>query len=109
MLVVDSPLVGRFRVLGEAPPDGDAVTVALRPEKIALGREPAADADNRHEGVVREIAYLGGLSLYRVELPSGALLRVSLPNAARLAGSSFARGERVYLSWPAASAMVLPE
>jgi putrescine transport system ATP-binding protein len=59
--------------------------------------------------VVREIAYLGGLSLYRVELRSGAILRVSLPNTVRLAGPSFARGDRVHLSWPAASAVVLPE
>ena len=109
ILVIDSPSVGRFRVLGAGLPAGETVTVALRPEKIALGPVPAPGADNGHEGVVREIAYLGGLSLYRVELPSGAILRVSLPNTARLAGPSFARGDRVHLSWPAAAAVVLPE
>jgi putrescine transport system ATP-binding protein len=108
-LVIDAPAIGEFRVRGPALPPGAAVTVALRPEKIVLGRASAADGDNRHEGVVREIAYLGSLSLYRVELPSGALLRVSLPNTARLAGPSFARGERVHLSWPAEAAVVLPE
>jgi putrescine transport system ATP-binding protein len=108
-LMVESPAFGRFRVLGDAPPGDAAVTVALRPEKIALGHEPAVEADNRHEGIVREIAYLGGLSLYRVELPSGAILRVSLPNTARLADPAFARGDRVHLAWPAAAGMVLPE
>jgi putrescine transport system ATP-binding protein len=108
-LVVESSAIGRFRVLGAAPPAHGAVTVALRPEKIALGREPGIAADNCHEGVVREIAYLGGLSLYRVELPSGAVLRVSLPNTARLAGPPFARGQRVHLSWPASAGVVLPE
>jgi putrescine transport system ATP-binding protein len=108
-LVIDSPAIGGFRVRGLALPPGAAITVALRPEKIALGRAPGADGDNRHEGVVREITYLGGLSLYRVELPSGALLRVSLPNTARLAGPPFARGERVHLAWPAEAGVVLPE
>jgi putrescine transport system ATP-binding protein len=108
-LVVASPSVGSFRVLGPALPTGTVITAALRPEKIALGRAPTPEGDNRHEGVVREIAYLGGLSLYRVELRSGAILRVSLPNTVRLAGPSFARGDRVHLSWPAASAVVLPE
>ncbi len=108
-LDIDSPAFGRFRVRGPALPLDAAVTVALRPEKIALGRAPGPDGDNLHDGVVREIAYLGGISLYRVELPSGALLRVSLPNTARLAGPPFARGERVFLSWPAAAAVVLPE
>jgi putrescine transport system ATP-binding protein len=108
-LVVASPSVGSFRILGPALPTGTLITAALRPEKVTLGRAPTPDDDNRHEGVVREIAYLGGLSLYRVELPSGAILRVSLPNTARLAGPFFARGDRVHLSWPAASAVVLPE
>jgi putrescine transport system ATP-binding protein len=108
-LVVESPAIGRLRVLGTAPPAGGAVTVALRPEKIALGGEPGTEADNRHQGIIREIAYLGGLSLYRVELPSGAVLRVSLPNTTRLAGPAFARGDRVHLSWPAAAGVVLPE
>jgi putrescine transport system ATP-binding protein len=107
-LVVDTQAAGMLRVAGEARPQGAAVTIALRPEKIALGRAPLPGAENRHEGVVREIAYLGGLSLYRVELPSGAVLRVSLPNATRLAGG-FARGERVFLSWPEDAGVVLPE
>jgi putrescine transport system ATP-binding protein len=108
ILVIDSSAIGGFRVRGSARLPG-AVTVALRPEKIALGRAPRADGDNRHEGVVREVAYLGSLSLYRIELPSGTLLRVSLPNTARLAGPPFSRGERVHLSWPAEAGVVLPE
>jgi putrescine transport system ATP-binding protein len=107
-LVVETPAAGMLRVAGDGLPQGAAVTIALRPEKIALGRTPLSGAGNRHEGVVREIAYLGGLSLYRVELPSGAVLRVSLPNATRLAGG-FARGERVFLSWPEDAGVVLPE
>jgi putrescine transport system ATP-binding protein len=108
-LVVETPAAGMLRVAGDGLPPGAAVTIALRPEKIALGRTPLSGAGNRHEGVVREIAYLGGLSLYRVELPSGAVLRVSRPNMARLAGPDFARGEPVFLSWPDDAGVLLPE
>jgi len=109
-LIVDSPEVGTLRVAGAGPSPGATMTIALRPEKIVLGREPAAAASpNQHDGIVREIAYLGGLSLYRIELPSGAMLRASVPNTARLAGASFARGDRVLLSWPVAAGLVLPE
>jgi putrescine transport system ATP-binding protein len=107
--VVDTPAAGMLRVAGDGLPPGTAVTIALRPEKIALGRTPLSGAGNRHEGIVREIAYLGGLSLYRVELQSGAVLRVSLPNTARLAAPGLARGEHVFLSWPPDAGVLLPE
>ena len=108
-LIVDSPEVGTLRVAGAAPSPGATMTIALRPEKIVLVRGPAAASPNQHDGIVREVAYLGGLSLYRIELPSGAMLRASVPNTARLAGASFARGDRVLLSWPVAAGLVLPE
>jgi putrescine transport system ATP-binding protein len=108
-LIVDSPEVGTLRVAGAAPPPGATMAIALRPEKIVLGRGPAAASPNQHDGIVREIAYLGGLSLYRIELPSGAMLRASVPNTARLAGASFARGDRVLVSWPVTAGLVLPE
>ena len=42
-------------------PAGSPVSVAIRPEKIALSKDPVADGDgrNRTTGIVREIAYLG--------------------------------------------------
>jgi putrescine transport system ATP-binding protein len=108
-LIVDSPEVGTLRVTGAAPPSGATMAIALRPEKIVLGRGPAPASPNQHDGIVREVAYLGGLSLYRIELPSGAMLRASAPNTERLAGPSFARGDRVLLSWPVTAGLVLPE
>jgi putrescine transport system ATP-binding protein len=107
-LVIDSPEVGTLIVDHDAAPPRAALTVALRPEKIALGTVPPIGAENRHEGIVREIAYSGGLSLYRIELASGAVLRASLPNTERLAGPPFARGDRVFLSWPPSAGLVLP-
>jgi putrescine transport system ATP-binding protein len=57
------------------------VGVAIRPEKIKLSRRgPASDAIdaqaiNRLEGVVTEVSYLGGLTIYKVKLDTGAVLR----------------------------------
>lgn len=88
---------------------GNSVTVAVRPEKILLAREAPAAAHNRVQGILREVAYFGGLSVYRVELASGLMLRASLPNTERLASPDFVRDQPVWLSWTGAAAMVLPE
>ena len=109
-LVLESAAVGTLvtePVAGVAV--GDAVTVALRPEKIALGLAPPETPHNRAAGTVREVAYLGGLSLYRVELGNGIVLRATLPNAARLTTPVFARGQSVHLSWSPSCVMVLTE
>ncbi len=109
-LTIVSPQIGSFEVAG-APdrPDGTAAVVALRPEKIAMSRTPPAGAANCRSGTVREIAYLGGVSLYRVEVAAGCLLRVSLANSERRVAAPFERGEPVFLSWAPASGLVLPE
>src|SRR4051812_37961707 len=66
------------------------VCVAIRPEKVKLSRRgPATDAVNTHainrlEGVVTDVSYLGGVTTYRVRLDSGAVLRSSMANTARL-------------------------
>jgi putrescine transport system ATP-binding protein len=109
-LVIDSPDAGPLRVSSTPPTaDGTAVIVALRPEKIAMHREPAPRDDNRCAGIIQEVAYLGGFSIYRVALQSGAVLKVSLPNADRQAATQFTRDEPVFLSWRADAGLVLVE
>ena len=80
------------------------VCVAIRPEKVKLSRRgPAADslhahAINRLEGVVTEVGYLGGLTTYRVKLDSGAVLRSSMANTARLDIDAYSTGQHV-VAW----------
>ena len=46
---------------------GDTVWLALRPEKVRIAREPPATAaENCVAGKVRDIGYLGDLSIYKV-------------------------------------------
>jgi putrescine transport system ATP-binding protein len=83
------------------PVADDAICVAIRPEKIKLSRRgPAVDlvnsgAMNSLEGVVSDIGYLGGMSVYRVQLDRGAILRVALANTARLDVDAYSVGQRV--------------
>ncbi|WP_284164885.1 ABC transporter ATP-binding protein [Frigidibacter sp. SD6-1] len=69
-------------VPGLAP--GQALTLAVRPEKLAISRERPA-AGNAVRGVVSDVGYFGKDSLYKVRLPSGAVLSAHSANARRAA------------------------
>jgi putrescine transport system ATP-binding protein len=90
---------------------GMALWVALRPEKLTLQRGAEADpagesGSNWARGRVHEIAYLGGQSLFQVQLESGRQVRVALTNRSRQPQESFAPGDAVLLQWDGASAVV---
>jgi putrescine transport system ATP-binding protein len=80
------------------------VSVAIRPEKVKLSRRgPAPNADNAHainrlEGVVTDVSYLGGITTYKVKLESGATLRSSMANTARLDIDAYSVTQRV-VAW----------
>jgi putrescine transport system ATP-binding protein len=88
-----------------APPDA-ALWVAIRPEKMALQRERPQASDNWARGTVKEIAYMGDLSIYVVRLDSGRDVRVTQTNSARKAGESFTWDDEVYLLWDSAAPVV---
>ena len=95
--------------------DGATVWAAIRPEKISISREPPASAadpglpENAVRGTVREIAYMGDMSIYLVQIASGKMLRVTLPNTTRGTERPLAREESVWLSWHGSSPVVLTE
>jgi len=82
------------------------VWVAIRPEKINLSRE-ASSGENVVKGIVKEIAYMGDMSIYLVQIETGKTVRVTIPNVARHADDRITWDETVYLSWHAASPVVL--
>jgi putrescine transport system ATP-binding protein len=88
--------------------EGQKVTLALRPEKIAILRERPSGG-NVVEGVVKDLAYFGKDSLYRITLPSGMLVQVHAVNTRR--GDEADRvadwHDRVWLSFDPGSAIVL--
>ncbi|MBY6186755.1 polyamine ABC transporter ATP-binding protein [Marinobacter hydrocarbonoclasticus] len=87
--------------------EGMALMVAVRPEKVALTRQRPADADNACQGVVEDIAYLGGQSIYHVRLPSGIKVTATKPNVDRLRNGQPVWEETVWLSWQSDACVVL--
>jgi putrescine transport system ATP-binding protein len=92
-----------------------AVTVAIRPEKVKLSRRgPASDAANsqainRLEGVVTDVGYLGGSTVYKIKLDSGAVVRSSMANTARMDRDTYSVGQRVVAWFTPDDCMVLEQ
>ena len=100
-----------------SPPDA-TVWVAVRPEKINISRQPPTPAGGTHQpeagqgenvvqGTVKEIAYMGDMSIYLVRIGSGKTIRVTIPNVARHTEDRITWDETVYVSWHAESPVVL--
>jgi putrescine transport system ATP-binding protein len=112
VITVDVPILGQ-QITARAVEGlqvGQSVSLALRPEKIAISRVPVEGA-NVIAGEVKDLAYFGKDSLYRIALPSGALISVHAVNANR--GAEEARvadwNDKVWLSFAPASAILLTE
>ncbi len=86
---------------------GTKIAIAIRPEKIRLC-DQASGAENKLQGKVKDVAYIGDVSTYSVLLANGHALRVQSTNAKRGAATP-AEGAELWLSWDAADAVVIPE
>ena len=85
---------------------GQAATLAIRPEKIAISRE-MPDARNRVQGKILDIGYLGNLSTYHVELLGGPVVKCEVGNRSRLSRRDFTWEDQVWLSWSDTAGLVL--
>ncbi len=110
--LVESAAIGKLRVAPPvAAPIGSAVCLAVRPEKLRLSRErpagAAENAENNVPGEVSDIGYLGDLSVYKVRLAGGAIVKVALANVSRIAAQPIAIGDPVWLTFAADAALIL--
>ncbi|MFZ1471246.1 MAG: ABC transporter ATP-binding protein [Paracoccaceae bacterium] len=108
-LLLDVPALGGAVTARPQPGlvERQAVTLALRPEKLRLTKD-RPEGPNVFEGMVKDLAYFGKDSLYRITLNSGALVQAHAVNASR--GDDVARADwddQVFLSFDPASAIVL--
>ncbi|MGY3583329.1 putrescine transport system ATP-binding protein [Bradyrhizobium sp. USDA 4341] len=115
-LTVSTAEAGTLAVSELWPPvTKEVVSVAIRPEKVKLSRRaPALDAGasqtiNRLEGVVTDVNYLGGVTSYRVKLETGAVVRSSMANTARLDVDAYLAGQRVVAWFTADDCLVLEQ
>jgi putrescine transport system ATP-binding protein len=98
-LLVDD--IGRFVV-------GQRVWVALRPEKIRLSKQPAADGGcNQLRGTVHQLGYLGNRCTYQIKTAGGKLVTVFAQNERRSAEWSIDWCDEVYIVWRPDAAVLL--
>jgi putrescine transport system ATP-binding protein len=104
-LMIATKDAGTIAVAQPAQPISKSlVCIAIRPEKVKLSRRgPASDGGNAHsinrlEGVVTDVSYLGGVTSYKVKLDSGAVLRSSMANTARIDIDAYHASQRV-VAW----------
>ncbi len=89
--------------------EGMAVTVAVRPEKIRLQRDPPADANNRVKGTIRDLSYFGSFTVYHIEREGGAKLKISQSNVDRHRDDELTWGDEVWAHWTPLSQVVLTQ
>jgi len=89
--------------------EGETLTLGLRPEKVALLRDrpEGAEGGNILSGQVKDLAYFGKDSLYRITLPGGGLLSVHAVNARRGAENRPDWYDSVHLAFDPSSVILL--
>ena len=90
--------------------EGMSLSVAVRPEKISLQRDPPADAHaphNRVQGTVKDLSYFGSFTVYHLTLASGATLKVSQANTERHVDGALSWGDRAWAHWSPSAHVVL--
>jgi putrescine transport system ATP-binding protein len=108
-VLVDSPEIGGELYVTHAveAPVGSYVKVAIRPEKVMMTTSAPSSKRNMTKGIVKDIGYLGDVSIYHVELQSGKIVLATQPNLVRLAERPVTWEDQVYLSWRAENSIVL--
>jgi len=87
---------------------GQRVTLALRPEKLGISKD-LPEAANALKGKVIDIAYLGNLSTYHVELANGTMVKAQLANTRRVAQRDITWEDEVWISFRGTAGVVLSE
>ncbi|MFD2853579.1 ABC transporter ATP-binding protein [Seohaeicola zhoushanensis] len=86
---------------------GQTCYLAIRPEKVMITAERPEGADNAVQGKIHDIAYLGNISTYHVQLSNGTIIKAQSANTRRIARRSFTWEDPVWLSWTATAGVLL--
>lgn len=87
---------------------GSQTTIAIRPEKIVVQKSKPKGNFNWAHGIVKNIAYLGDVSIYYIEIrPSKKILLVTIPNVKRQETSGIIWEDKIYVSWKASNVTIL--
>ncbi len=92
---------------GVSGPLGMAVTVSVRPERVALSRTQPAQDHNWAAGTLTNLAYMGGYTLVHLELDAGRKVVANISSLALSALGALEQDSRLFISWSADSGVVL--
>ncbi len=91
--------------------EGMPVSVALRPEKIRISRQVPHEHVhaplNQVQGTVKDLAYFGSHTVYRLQLASGQVLKVSQSNTERHPHEALSWGDSAWAWWGPSAHVVL--
>jgi putrescine transport system ATP-binding protein len=107
--LIDSPDLERNIYVGHGVSTSvqdKSITYAIRPEKLLVTTEQPAYEYNWSRGKVHDIAYLGGHSVFYVQLPSGKIVQSFVANAERR-GARPTWDDEVYVWWEDDSGVAL--
>jgi putrescine transport system ATP-binding protein len=97
--LLETPL-GQLKVADSAAASSGATAwLALRPEKITIGRDRPKGDGNALSGTVYEIGYRGDVSIYKVRLADRSLMKAAIANVSPRNKPGYAVGDAVWLSW----------
>jgi putrescine transport system ATP-binding protein len=107
-LTVEGTPAGNLRAITKPEADpGAVVWLAVRPEKVRIAREaPVPEAANCTSGTVVDIGYLGGISVYKLRIRDGSMVRAAVANVGS-GERSIGFDEQVWLSFAPEAATVL--
>jgi putrescine transport system ATP-binding protein len=107
--LIDSPDLERNIYVGHGVSTSvqdKSITYAIRPEKLLVTTEQPTFEHNWSRGIVHDIAYLGGHSVFYVQLPSGKIVQSFVANAERR-GARPTWDDEVYVWWEDDSGVAL--
>lgn len=93
-----------------APPDLSAgdVAFAIRPEKIKVSsKQPAPGTPNVLQGEIYDLAYLGDMTVYHVQLADGQVVKASALNSSRVTEDPLTWNDRAWISFAPDAGIVL--
>lgn len=86
---------------------GERIAFAIRPEKVSISAEKPEDAANALQGKILDIAYLGNISTYHVELPNGQIIKSQIANTRRISRRTFTWEDTVWISFTKTAGILL--
>jgi putrescine transport system ATP-binding protein len=110
-LKLDCPQLGRDlpAMCDPTPAMGSPCWLAVRPEKIFISKEAPQGSRTVFRGTVLDLGYFGNLSLFKIQLTNGTVIRVSAQNRERRAEHVMEWDDEVFVSWDISSVIVLQE